>query len=87
MAAFRQNVPLRAVAGTFVLANITMCSTRSAVPGPLRTEQERQLLELESATGFAPDYLQSSGPGRSAQFNSSSSSNSDAPSQQTDKVA
>jgi hypothetical protein len=86
MAAFRQNVPLRAVAGTFAFANSTMSSTRTAVPGPLRIEPERQLLELKSANGVAPGYLQSSEPGRSAQFNSSSSINSD-PSQPADKVA
>jgi hypothetical protein len=87
MAAFRQNVPLRAVAGTFALTNSTMCSTRSALPGPLRTVPERQLLELKSASGFAPGYLPVSEPGRSAQFNSSSSINSNAPSQHADKVA
>jgi len=87
MAAFRQNIPLRAVAGSFVLADGTMCRMPSPLPGPLRSEPERKLLDFESSDGNVTGTSLTHGTGEFAQSSSSTSNVSNPAPQQAEKVA
>ena len=48
MAAHRKNVPLRNTTEVFAVGDGTMCRMPSPLPGPLRSEPDRELPELKS---------------------------------------
>jgi len=87
MVAFRQNVPLRAIAENFVLADGTMCRMPSPLPGPLRNEPQRKLLDLKSFDENAPGNLLEHAAGQIAQSSSSTSNISGPAPQRREKVA
>jgi len=87
MAAFRQNVPLRAVADNLVLADGTMCRMPSPLPGPLRNEPERKWFELKSSERSAPGNLPAPAAGQLAQSSSSRSNVSSLVPPDAEKVA
>jgi len=87
MVAFRQNVPLRGIAENFVLADGTTCRMPSPLPGPLRNDPQRKLLDLKSSDENAPGNLLAAGAGQFTQSSSSTSNISGPAAQNTEKVA
>ena len=87
MVAFRQNVPLRAIADNLLLADGTMCRMPSPLPGPLRNEPQRKLLDLKSSDENAPGNLLAHAAGQIAQSSSSTSNITGPGPQHTEKVA